>query len=51
MLQDSQQINYKFIVICNRFTEPIAQSIHNRAIGKGITSTVWDEKIYNANNQ
>lgn len=48
MFQDPQHINYKFIVICNKFTEPIAQSIYNRAIGKGITSTVWDEKIYNA---
>lgn len=39
-------IKYKFIVVYNRFTEPIAQSLYNRAIEKGISCTTWNEKEY-----
>ncbi len=36
----------KFIIVYERFTEPIAQSLFNRAIEKGVTCTTWSEKEY-----
>lgn len=42
-------IDKSFIIVYERFTEPIAQSLYNRAIEKGITCTAWSEKEYIAN--
>lgn len=53
MFTDSERktndIPYKFIVVCDKFTEPIAHSISNRAVDKGVESVVWNEKDYNHN--
>ena len=45
----TNEIPYKFIVVCDKFTEPIAHSISNRAVDKGVESVVWNEKDYNQN--
>lgn len=43
---DTQKTNNRFIVVYDKLTEPIAQSIANRAIVKGIESTTWSKKEY-----
>ena len=45
----TNDIPYKFIVVCDEFTKPIAHSISNRAIEQEIESVVWMEKDYKAN--
>lgn len=45
----TEKIDYKFIVVYDSFTEPIAQSLSNRAVEKNITSTTWDENEYKHN--
>lgn len=46
---EANDIPYKFIVVCDKFTEPIAHSLSNRAIDKNITSVVWGRKDYDDN--
>lgn len=46
---DTTKIDYKFIVVYDKLTEPIAQSISNRAIAKDIKSTTWSKKEYLGN--
>lgn len=41
--------NLKFIVVYDRFTKPVANSLKNKAIEKSITSTSWSEQEYLAN--
>lgn len=38
--------NYQFIVVYDKFTKPVANSIKNRAVAKSITSTIWSERDY-----
>ena len=45
----TEKIDYKFIVVYDSFTEPIAQSLSNRAVDKNITSTTWNEDEYKHN--
>lgn len=45
----AQKIEFKFIVVYDDFTKPIANSLKNEAVGKGITSTIWTEKQHNDN--
>ena len=44
-----QKIEFKFIVVYDDFTKPIANSLKNDAIEQGITSTIWTEEQHNAN--
>ena len=39
-------IPYKFIVVYDKFTKVVANSIKNQSVIKNITSTIWNEKIY-----
>lgn len=41
----------QFIVVHEKFTEKVAQSLCNRAAEKGIKCVVWDEKNYDSNKQ
>ena len=45
----TNDIPAKFIVVCDKFTEPIANSLSNRAAEKGIESVVWKEDDYESN--
>lgn len=47
--KSEQKIEFKFIVVYNEFTKPIANSLKNDAVEKGITSTIWTEKDHNDN--
>ena len=46
---NSQTEKYKFIVVYDKFTERIAQSLSNRAVDQNITSTTWNEDEYKQN--
>ena len=41
-----QTEKYKFIVVYDKFTESIAQSLSNRAVDKQISSITWNEDEY-----
>ena len=47
--KSEQKIEFKFIVVYDDFTKPIANSLKNEAIEKRITSTIWTEKQHNDN--
>lgn len=47
--KSEQKIEFKFIIVYNEFTKPIANSLKNEAVAKGITSTIWTEKQHNDN--
>jgi hypothetical protein len=44
--QTSSRVEYKFIVVYDKFTKPVANSIKNQAIDLSISSTAWSEKQY-----
>jgi hypothetical protein len=46
---NSQTEKYKFIVVYDKFTERIAQSLSNRAVDQNIISTTWNEDEYKQN--
>ena len=46
---NSQTEKYKFIVVYDKFTERIAQSLSNRAVDQNITSTTWNKDEYKQN--
>ena len=47
--KSEQKIESKFIVVYDKFTERIANSLKNEAIEKGITATIWSEKQHEDN--
>lgn len=47
--KSEQKIEFKFIVVYDKFTECIANSLKNDAIEKGITATIWSEKQHEDN--
>lgn len=42
----SYRVEYKFIVVYDKFTKPVANSIKNKARDLSISSTAWSEKQY-----
>ena len=42
----SYRVEYKFIVVYDKFTKPVANSIKNKARALSISSTAWSEKQY-----
>lgn len=42
----SYRVEYKFIVVYDKFTKPVANSIKNQARDLSISSTAWSEKQY-----
>ena len=47
--KSEQKIEFKFIVVYDKFTKCIANSLKNEAIEKGITATIWSEKQHEDN--
>ena len=42
----SMSTNYKFIVVYDKFTKPVANSLKNKAKEMSINSTSWSEQEY-----
>ncbi len=45
-IQKSNQVEFKFIVVYDKFNKPVANSIKNQARELSINSTAWSEKQY-----